>query len=76
MSFTKFFNSLPKDTIFDFSKLKAFADDKLKFVSVRVENIVGNRENAGYQYFLLLPQFFQKNSFSGSIIVIKCVVKS
>ena len=30
----------------------------------RVENIVANEGNAGYQHFLLLPQWFQK-SFSG-----------
>ena len=31
----------------------------------RVENIVGQGENAGYQHFLLFPQCFQKPSFSG-----------
>ena len=34
-----------------------------------VENIAGKRENAGYQYFLLFPQYFQKTSFSGSLKV-------
>ena len=34
----------------------------LKFVLGRVENIVGKRENAGYQHFLLFPQCFQKLS--------------
>ena len=29
----------------------------------RVENIVGKRENAGYQHFLLFPQCFQKLFF-------------
>ena len=29
----------------------------------RVENNVGKGENAGYQYFLLFPQCFQKVSF-------------
>ena len=28
-----------------------------------VENLVGNGENAGYQHFLLFPQFFEKASF-------------
>ena len=57
-------NSLPNDTIVDWSKLKAFADDKisvtekLNFVSGRVENIMGKGENAGYQHFLLFPQCF------------------
>ena len=43
----------------DWSKLKAFADDKIKalkmmiFVFDRTENIVGKEENAGYQHFLL-----------------------
>ena len=59
-------NPLPDDTILDWSKLKEFADDKIKvlkiiiFVFDRVENTVGNRENAGYQHFLLFPQCFQK----------------
>ena len=40
-------------------KLKVFADDKinatqtLKFVTGRVENIVGKTENAGYQHVIL-----------------------
>ena len=36
----------------------------------RVENIVGKGENAGYQHFLLLPQYFQKLSFSGLLKVV------
>ena len=59
-------NSLPNDKILDGSKLKAFADGKIKilkrviFVIDRVENIVGKGENAGYQHFLLFPQCFQR----------------
>ena len=51
------FNSLPNEKFLDWSKLKAFADDKinmtqnLKFVFGRVENIVGKGENAGYYCF-------------------------
>ena len=62
------FHSLPDDKIFNLSKFKAFAEDKLKvaemeeFVLDRVENIVGKRENAGYQHFLLFLQCFQKAS--------------
>ena len=69
----KFFRNsidpLPNDKILDWSKFKAFADDKmivtqkLKFVLGRIENIVGKGENAGYQHFLLSPQCFQKISF-------------
>ena len=66
----EFFNTLPNDKILDWSKLKAFADDKisvnkkLKSGLERVENIVGKDENtgenAGYQHFLLFQQNFQK----------------
>ena len=64
-------NSLPNDKISDWSKLKAFANnkinvtEKLKFVLGKVENIVGKGENAGYQNFLLFQQCFQKHSFQG-----------
>ena len=57
-------NSSPNNKILGWSKLKAFADDKihmtekLKFVLERVENIVGKGENAGKQHFLLFPQYF------------------
>ena len=58
--------------ILGLSKSKAFADDimkvivNLKFVLLKVENIVGKGENAGYQHFLLFLQCFLKASFSGS----------
>ena len=48
------FNSLPSDKILDWSKLKAFADDKLnaieklKYVLGWVENMVEKGENAGF----------------------------
>ena len=66
-------NSLPNDKILDWTKLKAFADDKinvtekLKFVLGKVENVVGKGENAGYQHFLLYPQCFQKASYTESL---------
>ena len=69
-------NSLPNDKILDWSKLKAFADDKInvtekmKFVLAKVENIVRKEENAGYQHFLLYPQCFQKFSCTGSLKVV------
>ena len=66
------FNSLPNNNFLDWSKLKAFAGDKLKvlkisfFVFDRVENTMGKGENPDYQRFLLfwLPAFF---SFSLTI---------
>ena len=71
------FNLLPDVKISDWSKLKAFADNKLsvtqnvKVVFHRIEDVVDKEENAGYQLFLLLPQYFQKAfSFSVSKVVI------
>ena len=67
--------SLPNEKIFDWSKLKPFADDKLNvaemifFLFDEVENIVGKGENAGHQYFLLFLQSFQKASSTGSLKV-------
>ena len=65
-----FLNFLPNDKILDWSKLKTFADDKMKYAKMmivvfdRVENLVGKGENAGYQHFLLFPQCFPKASAS------------
>ena len=65
--------SSPTDKILDVTKLKTFADDKLKtvetvgFVLDKVEKIVGEGENADCQHFLLLPQCVQKNAFQGSL---------
>ena len=70
----------PNDKFPDLSELKAFTDDKLnaiknlKFALGMVENIVRKGENAGYQHSLLLPQCFQKASFSRSLSP-DCVVK-
>ena len=64
------FNTVPKDKMLDWPKLKAFANNeinltqKLKFVLEWVENIVGKGENAGNQHFLLFPQCFQKTFIS------------
>ena len=38
------------------------------FIFDRIENRVGEKENACYQHFLLFPQCFQKPSFSGLLI--------
>ena len=46
--------------------MKALEDDsinvteKLKFCLGRVENMVGNGENAGYRHFLLFPPMISK----------------
>ena len=68
-------NSFPNNKILDWSKLKGFADDKIlviqnqKFILGSVKNIVGKGKNAGYHYFLLFQQCFQKLSLSGSLKV-------
>ena len=60
-------NTFPNDKISDWSKLKAFADDKInvteksEFVLEGVENIVGKGENGGYQHFLVFPTMFSKD---------------
>ena len=54
-------NSLPNKKFLDWSKFKAFADnkinviEKLKFVLGSVGNIMEKGGNAGYQHFLLFP---------------------
>ena len=39
--------------------------EKLEFVLRRVDNIVGKRENAGFQHFILFTQCFQKSLYTG-----------
>ena len=62
------FNSLSNDKILTVTKLKALADDIFSVAKImipvfdNVKNIVGKRENAGNQHFLLFPQCFQKLS--------------
>ena len=64
-----YLNSLLNEKFLDWSILRAFADnkmavtEKIKFVLEILENIVGKGENAGYQHFLLFPQYFQKAGF-------------
>ena len=59
--------SLYNDKYIDWSKLKAFADDKinvpqnLTFLGGRIENVVGKEENTGYQHFLLFLQCFSRS---------------
>ena len=78
-----YFNSLPTQKIVDQPKLKALADDKinmtrkLKYSMKRVENIVGRRENAGFQHaFSPLLTMFSKGLFHRVVISWDCVVKA
>ena len=60
------FQLLPNNKITEVTKLKAFADNKLKAAKMiislieRVENTIRKGENAGYQHFLLFPLCFKK----------------
>ena len=69
------FNSLIYDRFLDWSKLKAFADDKiylkgkLKLVLGTIESNFGKGENVSYQHFCLFPNCFQNPPFSGSLKV-------
>ena len=69
--FLKVINFLPNQIFLDWSKMKAFADnkvnvaEKLRFILERRENIKGKGENAGYQHFLLFPHCFQMAFFQG-----------
>ena len=62
----------------DFSKLKEFADDNLKFdengskLSKWVENIVGKGQIACYEQFLLFP-VFSKSLFPRGVKRCHCV---
>ena len=76
-------NSLPNNKILDWSKLKAFADNKIKILKImiivfdRVENIVGKGENASNQrkggncnqHFLLFQQCFHRAFYPGLLKV-------
>ena len=72
-SYVFHFNPFPIDKIWDVTKLKAFADDKLNADELtislfdRVENSEGKGENAGYQHFHLFPQCFPKTTSLGSL---------
>ena len=58
------FDPFPNDKSLGMIKLKAFSDDKLYIIKMkislfdRVENTVGKGENAGKQHFLLFSQCF------------------
>ena len=75
-------NFVPNNKILDWSKFKAFAEDKinvmknLNFVLGRVENIVGKGENPGDQHFLLFPQMFSKDFIFKDVKSQDCVVNS
>ena len=60
------FYPFPKQQIYDYSKMKEFAEDNSKFdengrkFSKQVENTMGKGEIAQTKQFLLFPHCFQK----------------
>ena len=64
-SFIFSFNPFPNDKFYS-TKLKEFADDKIKFnengrkLSKQIENTAGKGEIARYKQFLLFPQCFKR----------------
>ena len=56
---SKQFVPLPNDKISDWSKLKAFADDKLKVVKMNKFVLDRVEKKAGSQHFLLFHNVFQ-----------------
>ena len=54
---------------------KINVDQKLKVVLQTEDRIVGKKENAGYQHYILFPQCFQQASF-GVAETQNCVAKS
>ena len=56
-----FLKLTPNNKFLEYTKLKAFADDKLNDAKImisfydKVENIVGIEENDGYQHFFPFP---------------------
>ena len=61
-------NSLTNNKILDWSKLEAFADDKIN-VTKQMKFGMDRVENTDYQHFLLFPQCFQKATFLGLLKV-------
>ena len=74
-------NSLPNNRISDLSKFKSFADDKLKVIQIvkfvldKIEDIVGKKENAGYQHFSF-PTMFLKGPFFKVAKSWDCMIRS
>ena len=73
--------SLLHDNILDWTKLKAFSDDeirasqKMKFMTVRVENIAGKGRKCWLSAFSPFPKMFSRAFFLRAVKTRYCVVK-
>ena len=68
------FNSLPNYKFLDWSKLKAFADDKIN-VTQKLKFALGQEENIGGKTFSPFPTMFSKALFFRVVKSRDCVVK-
>ena len=76
-------NPLPNDKFLDMTKLKAFADTKLKVANRQFFSLIEQKtlwekekgENDGYQHFSPFPTEFSKAFFSRLVKSRDCVVK-
>ena len=72
---------LPNDNLLDWSKSKAFADEKINvtenmlFCLGKVENIVGKRRKCWLPVFSPLPIMFFKGLFFRVVKFLDCVVE-
>ena len=75
-------NCLPSNKVLDWTKLKAFADEKVNGVQMmislckRVENTVVKGEYPGYHHVLLFPQCLPEPPIFRVVKSWDCVVKS
>ena len=73
-------NPLPNGNILDWSKLEAFADEKINVAEIiislsdGIQNIVGKAENTGYQHSPL-PTMLSKALFFKVVKSQNCVVE-
>ena len=79
---TSWFKSFPNNKILAWSKLKAFADDKMNAIHKQIlvfgweENIYGKRKKCCLPAFSPFPTIFSKGFFFRAVNSRGCVVKS
>ena len=82
MSVESLFNSLPNGKFFDWSKFKAYADDKInanlttEIFFGMARRHCGKRRKLWFPAFSLFPAMFSKAFFPGVVKTGDCVVKS
>ena len=69
------FNSLPNNKFLDWSKLKAFADNKIKMTEKTKISFGKGRKHCGLPAFSPFPTMFSKGFFYKVVKSRDCVVK-